>query len=98
MSKTDTTKIGTTEKADPWRVPVATAQIPDTGLHRDLQADETIRHAIAEVGDLREVLSAQASFDVTPRRGCRYHITGHVRARIGQNCVVARAPMQSDID
>lgn len=85
-------------KSDPWRVPVATAQIPDTGLHRDLQADAAIRHAIADVGDLREVLSVQASFDVTPGTGGRYQVTGHVRARIGQTCVVTLEPIESDID
>jgi uncharacterized metal-binding protein YceD (DUF177 family) len=85
-------------KPDPWRVPVAIAQIPDTGLHRDLKADETIRQAIADVGDLREVLSAQASLDVTPTSGGRYHVAGHVRARIGQICVVTLEPMESDID
>jgi uncharacterized metal-binding protein YceD (DUF177 family) len=77
---------------------VAIAQIPDTGLHRDLKADETIRQAIADVGDLREVLSAQASLDVTPTSGGRYHVVGQVRARIGQICVVTLEPMESDID
>jgi uncharacterized metal-binding protein YceD (DUF177 family) len=85
-------------KPDPWRVPLAVAQIPDTGLHRDLQADEAVRHAIADVGDLREVLSAHASFDVTPTSGGRYRVMGHVRARIGQNCVVTLEPLESDID
>ena len=33
-------KSGTTEKPDPWRVPVAVAQIPETGLHRDIEADQ----------------------------------------------------------
>ena len=64
-------KTGTTEKPDPWRVPVAVAQIPETGLHRDIAADQAVRHGLAEMGGLREVLSAQASFDVTlphPRR------------------------------
>jgi uncharacterized metal-binding protein YceD (DUF177 family) len=98
MSKSGMTEKPDQLKPDPWRVPVAIAQIPDTGLHRDLQADETIRHAIADVGDLREVLSAQASFDVTPKSGGRYQVTGHVRARIGQNCVVTLEPMESDID
>jgi len=87
-----------TEQPDPWRVPVAVAQIPETGLHRDIAADQAIRSAIADVGDLREVLSAQASFDVTPKSGGRFHVTGHVRARIGQTCVVTLDPMESDID
>jgi len=91
-------KSGTTEKPDPWRVPLAVAQIPETGLHRDIQADQAIRNAIADVGDLRDVLSAQASFDVTPKSGGRFHVSGHVRARIGQTCVVTLDPMESDID
>src|ERR1700730_11780853 len=98
MSKSDMTEKPDPRKPDPWRVPLAVAQIPDTGLHRDLKADEAVRHAIADVGDLREVLSAQASFDVTPKTGGRYHIAGHVRARIGQTCVVTLEPMESDID
>ncbi len=99
MSKTGTTdKTGTTEKADPWRVPVAVAQIPETGLHRDIEADQAIRNAVADVGGLREVLSVQASFDVTPERGGRFHVAGHVRARIGQTCVVTLEEMETDID
>ena len=91
-------KSNTTEKPDPWRVPIAVAQIPETGLHRDLEADQAIRNAVADVGGLREVLSAQASFDVTPNSGGRFHVAGHVRARIGQTCVVTLEEIESDID
>jgi uncharacterized metal-binding protein YceD (DUF177 family) len=91
-------KSGTTDKPDPWRVPVAVAQIPDTGLHREIEADRTMRDAVADVGGLREVLSAKASFDVTPLSGGRFHVSGHVRARIGQTCVVTLDPMESEID
>jgi uncharacterized metal-binding protein YceD (DUF177 family) len=99
MSKTGTTdKSGMIAKPDPWRVPVAVEKIPDTGLHRDLEADQATRAAVADVGGLREVLSVQASFDVTPKRGGRYHVAGQVRARIGQTCVVTLDPMESDID
>jgi uncharacterized metal-binding protein YceD (DUF177 family) len=91
-------KTGTTEKPDPWRVPVAVAQIPETGLHRDIQADQAIRTAVADVGGLREVLSVQASFDVTPKSGGRFHVVGHVRARIGQTCVVTLEEIENDID
>lgn len=91
-------KTGTTEKPDPWCVPVAVAQIPETGLHRDIAADPAVRHAMAEMGGLREVLSAQASLDVTPKSGGRFHVTGHVRARIGQTCVVTLEEIESDID
>jgi uncharacterized metal-binding protein YceD (DUF177 family) len=83
---------------DPWRVPVIVAQIPDTGLHRKLEASAAERQAMAETGGLREVVSVQADFDVVPKSGNRIQVTGHVRARIGQTCVVTLDPMESDID
>ena len=85
-------------KPDPWRVPLAVEQIPVTGLHRDLVADQATRLAVADVSGLREVLSVQASFDVTPKSGGRFHVAGHVRARIGQTCVVTLEEIESDID
>jgi uncharacterized metal-binding protein YceD (DUF177 family) len=84
--------------ADPWSVPVVVAQLPDTGLHRDIEADPAARASMAEVAGLREVLSASASLDVTPQRGGRVHVTGRVRARIGQTCVVTLDPIENDID
>jgi uncharacterized metal-binding protein YceD (DUF177 family) len=89
---------GMTDKADPWRVPVTVAQIPDTGVHRDIEADSAVRKAMAELGGLREILSANASLDVTPKGGGRFHIGGRVRARVGQTCVVTLDPVENDID
>lgn len=86
------------DRPDPWRVPLNVAQIPDTGLHRDLEADAAVRQAIAEFAAVRDVLSVQASFDVTPNKGGRYHVTGFVRARVGQTCVVSLEEIENDID
>lgn len=83
---------------DPWRVPVTVAQIPDTGLHREIEASPRERVAMAEVAGLREVVSAHASFDVTPRSGGRVHVAGRVRARVGQTCVVTLDPIENDLD
>ncbi len=83
---------------DPWRAPVTVAHIPDTGLYRKLEASAAERQAVAEVAGLREVLSIQASFDVVPKSGGRVHVPGHVRARVGQTCVVTLDPMESEID
>lgn len=87
-----------TDKSDSWSVPVTVAQIPDAGLHRDIEADRAVRDAMAEVAGLREILSASASLDVTPKSGGRVHVAGHVRARIGQTCVVTLEPIENDID
>jgi uncharacterized metal-binding protein YceD (DUF177 family) len=94
MSRTPVTM----EQADPWSVPIAVLQIPDTGLHRDLEADQATRAAMAEVAGLREIISANASLDVTPDSGGRLHVKGRVRARIGQTCVVTLDPIENDID
>jgi uncharacterized metal-binding protein YceD (DUF177 family) len=87
-----------TNKADPWSVSVTVAQIPDTGLHRDIEADRATREAMAEVAGLREILSASAALDVTPKGGGRVHVAGRVRARVGQTCVVTLDPIENDID
>jgi uncharacterized metal-binding protein YceD (DUF177 family) len=85
-------------KNDPWSVPVAVAQIPAAGLHRDIEADAAQREAMAELAGLREILSANAALDVTPKSGGRVHVGGHVRARIGQTCVVTLDPIENEID
>ena len=57
-----------------------------------------MRAAMAEVAGLREILSAHASLDVTPKGGGRVHVEGRVRARVGQTCVVTLDPIESEID
>ena len=87
-----------TNKPDPWSVPLAVAQIPEHGLHREIEADPVAREAMAEVAGLREILSVHAALDVTPGSGGRVHVGGHVRARIGQTCVVTLDPIENEID
>jgi Large ribosomal RNA subunit accumulation protein YceD len=96
-TKVDATRVDAT-KVDPWRVPVIVAQLPDTGLHCDIEADPAARRAMAEVAGLREIPFVSASLDVTPQSGGRVHVAGRVRARVGQTCVVSLDPIESDID
>jgi uncharacterized metal-binding protein YceD (DUF177 family) len=91
-------RTGRTDQADPWSVRIAVEQIPDTGLHRDLQAGQAVRDAMSELAGLRAILSASASLDVTPERGGRFHVAGRIQARIGQTCVVTLDPIENDID
>ena len=88
----------TGSQPDPWRSPVTVAQIPDTGLHRELEASAAERRAMADVAGLRDILSAHADFDVEPKSGGRVQVTGRVRARVGQTCVVTLDPIESEID
>jgi uncharacterized metal-binding protein YceD (DUF177 family) len=89
---------GSIDKSDPWRVPVMVAKIPETGLHRDIEASAAEREAMAELAGLREILSATASLDVTPKGGGRFHVGGQIRARVGQTCVVTLEPVENEID
>jgi uncharacterized protein DUF177 involved in 23S rRNA accumulation len=84
--------------AYPWRVPVVVAQIPDTGLHRALEASEASRAAMAEIAGLREVMSANATFDLKLKSNGRVDVTGEVHARVGQTCVVTLDPVENEIN
>jgi hypothetical protein len=88
----------TTDRANPWSVPVAAAQIPETGMHREFEANPNECQALAELSGLREVKSANASLDLALMREGRVHVVGRVRARIGQTCVVTLVPIENDID
>jgi uncharacterized metal-binding protein YceD (DUF177 family) len=94
MSRVDSVR----DSANPWSIAIVVAQIPDTGLHRELDAGPAVRAAMADVAGLREVMSAHASLDVTPKSGGRVHVAGRVQARIGQTCVVSLDPIENAID
>jgi hypothetical protein len=89
---------GMTDHANPWSVKVAVAQIPDSGMHREIDTTPRERSALAEFGGLREVLSASASLDLTLMREGRVHVGGRVKARVGQTCVVTLDPIENEID
>jgi hypothetical protein len=83
--------------ANPWSMRIAVAQIPETGLHRDIEADGATRVALAKIAGLRGIESARASFDLTPKRDDSVHVRGRVSARVGQTCVVSLDPIENDI-
>jgi uncharacterized metal-binding protein YceD (DUF177 family) len=87
-----------TDHANPWSVAVVVAQIPDTGMHWEFDASPRERSALADLGGLREVLSAGASLDLTLLREGRVHVGGRVKARVGQTCVVTLDPIENEID
>ena len=87
-----------TNMENPWSVAVTVAQIPEHGLHRDIEASAAERDALAAVAGLREISSAKASLDLTPIRDGRVHVVGRVLARIGQTCVVTLDPIDNAID
>jgi uncharacterized metal-binding protein YceD (DUF177 family) len=101
MKRDTTNNDRGTERAanrSPWHAFVPVTQIPDSGLHREIEADEATRAALAEAAHLREISAAHATFDLTPRSGGRMQVRGRVQARVGQTCVVTLEPLENDID
>src|SRR5262245_2424208 len=82
----------------PWSVPVAVHEVPETGRHFALAADERTRAAIAKLAGLRALPRLEAHFEVAPRGRDRLQVTGTIAATVGQDCVVTLEPIESEID
>jgi uncharacterized metal-binding protein YceD (DUF177 family) len=86
------------DKALPWHAAVPVAEIHEQGLHREVEAGEADRAAIAALAGLRELPRLAASFDLTHAGGGQIRVHGRISAEAGQTCVVTLEPMTSTID
>jgi hypothetical protein len=82
----------------PWSVPVAVHDIPETGRHFNLIADEHVRTSVAKLAGLTSLPQFEASFDVTRRGREGLRVTGEVSATVGQICVVTLEPIDNAVD
>jgi len=80
----------------PWSVPVRRDDVPETGLHLDLVADEATRAAVAGVAGVNGLPRLAARFDLV-RQGGGLKVTGEIAATIEQTCVVTLEPMTSEV-
>ena len=80
----------------PWSVPVAIDEIPDTGLHVEIDAPDTVRAQLSGLAGLRELSQLSGVFDLV-RQGAIVRVTGQVNARVGQTCVITLEPIESDV-
>ncbi len=82
-------------------MPVAVEDIPDTGLHIEIDAPAATRaqmvELVAKLAAVRDLPRLSAVFDLA-RRGAGVHVAGHVSARVGQTCVVTLEPIESDVE
>jgi uncharacterized metal-binding protein YceD (DUF177 family) len=81
----------------PWSMPIEAAEVPEAGLHVELEADEAARAGIAKLAGLTALPKLQAAFDVA-RRGAGLHVTGRVTGEVGQTCVVTLEPLSNAVD
>jgi hypothetical protein len=80
----------------PWSHRVRRDDVPESGLHLDLVADEATRAAIAALAGIRALPRLAASFDLA-RQGQGLEVTGEVAATVEQSCVVTLEPMTSEV-
>lgn len=82
----------------PWSVPVSLHDIPESGRHFGIVADEATRNTIAQAAGLRALPRLEASFEVTRRGSGGLHLAGRVSATVGQDCVVTLDPIDNDVE
>ena len=82
----------------PWHVPVAVADIAETGDTIELVADSQTRAAVARMAGLRDLPRLHANFEVTRRAAGRVHVTGRVSATVGQACVVTLDTVVNEVE
>jgi hypothetical protein len=100
----DSSGLAASPSADaPWSVPLAVDAIPDDGLHRDITASPEACAGVAALAEVRTVSGLTAAIDLAPvpvegGDGAIVQVTGRVRARVGQTCVVTLEPIETDVD
>jgi uncharacterized protein len=82
----------------PWSVPVAQAQVPQSGRHFHLIADECTRASVARLAGIADLPRLEATFDVTLHGRSGLHVVGRVSATVGQICSVTLEPMTSEVN
>jgi uncharacterized metal-binding protein YceD (DUF177 family) len=80
-----------------WRVPIRLADVPESGLHLDLVADQEVRTRLIELAGLRDLPRLEVAVDLV-RDGEDLRASGRVCAVVGQVCGITLEPMESLID
>jgi hypothetical protein len=82
----------------PWSVPVLQAEVPQSGRHFHVAADEPTRAAIARLAGVVDLPRLEASFDVTRHGAGGLRVMGRVSATVAQTCSVTLEPMTSELN
>ena len=82
----------------PWSAKLRLDEVPESGRHVDLAADEAARAAVAKAANVDAVEALSAAFDLTRRGRDGLRATGTVRATVRQTCVVSLEPVTNMIE
>jgi hypothetical protein len=81
----------------PWSVPIRVEDVPETGRHVALAADEPIRTTLAEAAGVNELTRLEATFDLTRHGRSGLHVVGEISATVRQTCVVTLEPISNEV-
>jgi uncharacterized metal-binding protein YceD (DUF177 family) len=84
-------------KLEGWQLPVHLENVPETGLHLELGADEETRARLAVVAGVLSISQLHMAADLM-RQGDGLRATGRVTATVGQSCVVTLEPLENTVD
>jgi uncharacterized metal-binding protein YceD (DUF177 family) len=85
----------------PWSVPVTVDDIPESGLHIEIDAPAPIRAQVLALVEglstVHDLASLSGVFNLS-RHASKVHVQGRVRARVGQTCVVTLEQIENSVD
>ena len=72
-------------------------EVPEQGLDLAVSADEATREALAAADGIAGIASLMADFHVARRGLDEFNVSGTLRAKITQICVVSLEPFETDV-
>ena len=85
------------QEAPVWSAPLLVGEVPPQGADVVLEADSSVRDRLARQNGLVALSSAVATLHAARRGREGLHVTGEVRARLTQTCVVSLEDFESAI-
>ncbi len=82
----------------PLSRPLAVTAVPPEGLHLTIQTNERERAILAQQNDLRALTALEAHLRVARSGAEGLEVSGKLRARVRQTCVVTLEDFDADID
>lgn len=77
--------------------PLLIDEVSDTGLDVSIEADAAECAAMAKSDGLVAIASFEADFHVAKQGPTKFKVTGVLRARVAQTCVVSLDPFETDV-
>ncbi|MGA3303623.1 MAG: DUF177 domain-containing protein [Methylovirgula sp.] len=77
--------------------PILVAEVPEGGTDVSISADAKTLRALADVDNLPNIESLDAEFHIARKPDERFNVSGELRAKVTQICVVSLEPFESEI-